>query len=129
MTVATGPLSLPQIEAQALAVLDRASDAKVIAIQARTQAAWPDAINLSGRQFRLRWCESPLMAREALSALEDVPDGQSGQGLILLTPLSARDLGGDVVARLARAQVFQPDSGQRYRAMPRPWSTSTSTDS
>ena len=110
MTVTAGPLSLPQIEAQALAVLDRASDAKVIAIQARTQAAWPDAINLSGRQFRLRWCESPLMAREALSALEDVPDGQSGQGLILLTPLSARDLGGDVVARLARAQVFQPDA-------------------
>ena len=79
MTVTARPLSLPQIEAQALAVLDRASDAKVIAIQARTQAAWPDAINLSGRQFRLRWCESPLMAREALSALEDVPDGRSGK--------------------------------------------------
>jgi hypothetical protein len=110
VTGSAGPLSLPQIEAQALAVLERASDAKVIAIQARTQAAWPDAINLSGRPFRLRWCESPLMAREALSALEDVPDEQAGPGLILLTPLSARDLGGDVVARLARAQVFQPDA-------------------
>jgi hypothetical protein len=110
VTGSAGPLSLPQIEAQALAVLDRASDARVIAIQARTQAAWPDAINLSGRPFRLRWCASPLMAREALSALEDVPDEQAAPGLILLTPLSARDLGGDVVARLARAQVFQPDA-------------------
>jgi hypothetical protein len=107
---AAGPLSLPQIEAQALAVLERASEARVIAIQARTQAAWPDAISLSGRQFLLRWCASPLMAREALSGLEDVADKQSAPGLILLTPLTARDLGGDVVARLARAQVFQPDA-------------------
>ena len=110
MTAAAGSLSLPQIEAQALAVLERASDARVIAIQARAQAAWPDAINLSGRQFQLRWCESPLMAREALSALEDANDEQAGPGLILLTPLSARDLGGDVLARLARAQIFQPDA-------------------
>ncbi|HRF06134.1 BREX-2 system phosphatase PglZ [Accumulibacter sp.] len=110
MNGAAGPLSLPQIEAQALAVLERASDAKVIAIQTRTQAAWPDAINLSGRQFRLHWCASPLMAREALSALEEGAVEQAGPGLILLTPLSARDLGGDVVARLARAQVFQPDA-------------------
>jgi hypothetical protein len=110
MTGSAGPLSLSQIEAQVLAVLDRASEARVIAIQARTQAAWPDTINLSGRPFRLRWCASPLMAREALSALEDVPDDQASPGLILLTPLSARDLGGDVVARLARAQVFQPDA-------------------
>ena len=69
MTGSAGPLSLSQIEAQVLAVLDRASEARVIAIQARTQAAWPDTINLSGRPFRLRWCASPLMAREALSAL------------------------------------------------------------
>ena len=82
MNGAAGPLSLPQIEAQALAVLERASDAKVIAIQTRTQAAWPDAIKLSGRQFRLRWCASPLMAREALSALEEGADDQSGRGLI-----------------------------------------------
>ena len=110
MTSASGPLSLPQIEAQALAVLERASDASVIAIQAKSQAAWPEAINLSGRQFRLRWCASPLMAREALSAMEEVSDQQTRPGLILLTPLSSRDLGADVVARLARAQVFQPDA-------------------
>ena len=110
MTAAAQPLSLPQIEAQALAVLDRASDAKVIAIQAKTKALWPDAITLSGRQFQLRWCESPLMAREALSTLDEAADGQVAPGLILLTPLAARELGGDVLARLARAQVFQPDA-------------------
>jgi PglZ domain len=109
VTAAPVPLSLPQIEAQALAVLDRASDAKVIAIQAKTKALWPDAITLSGRPFQLRWCESPLMAREALSTLDDADDGQA-PGLILLTPLAARELGGDVLARLARAQVFQPDA-------------------
>jgi hypothetical protein len=108
--MASGPLSLSQIEAQALAVLDRASDAKVIAIQAKTQSVWPEAITLSGRQFRLHWCESPLMAREALSALDDATDDQATPGLILLTPLAARELGGDVVARLARAQIFQPDA-------------------
>jgi len=105
-----GPLSLPQIEAQALAVLDRASDANIIAIQAKTRANWPEAITLSGREFQLRWCESSLMAREALSALEVVASEQAQTGLILLTPLAARDLGDDVVARLARAQVFQPDA-------------------
>lgn len=110
MTAAALPLSLPQIEAQALAVLDRASDAKVIAIQAKTKALWPDAITLSGRPFQLRWCESPLMAREALSSLDDAADGQAAPGLILLTPLAARELGGDVLARLARGQVFQPDA-------------------
>ena len=110
MTTAAVPLSLPQIEAQALAVLDRVTDAKVIAIQAKTKALWPDAITLSGRPFQVRWCESPLMAREALSALDEVSGEQVAPGLILLTPLAARELGGDVVARLARAQVFQPDA-------------------
>ena len=110
MSAAALPLSLPQIEAQALAVLDRASDAKVIAIQAKTKALWPDAITLAGRPFQLRWCESPLMARVALSTLDDAGDGQVAPGLILLTPLTARELGGDVLARLARAQVFQPDA-------------------
>lgn len=110
VTVAAGSLSLPQIEAQALAVLDRASDARVIAIQAKAKASWPEAIILAGRPFQLRWCESPLMAREALSALDDSDDGQAATGLILLTPLASRELGGDVVARLARTQVFQPDA-------------------
>ena len=110
VSAAALPLSLPQIEAQALAVLDRAIDAKVIAIQAKTKALWPDAITLAGRPFQLRWCESPLMAREALSLLDDTADGQLAPGLILLTPLAARELGGDVLARLARAQVFQPDA-------------------
>ena len=110
MTTAAVPLSLPQIEAQALAVLDRVSDAKVIAIQAKTKALWPDAITLSGRLFQVRWCESPLMAREALSALDEASDDQVAPGLILLTPLASRELGGDMVARLARAQVFQPDA-------------------
>ena len=96
MTVAAGPLSLPQIEAQALAVLDRASDARVIAIQAKAKAQWPEAIMLAGRPFQLRWCESPLMAREALSALDDSDDGLAATGLILLTPLGSRELGGDV---------------------------------
>ena len=91
MTTAAVPLSLPQIEAQALAVLDRVSDAKVIAIQAKTKALWPDAITLSGRPFQVRWCESPLMAREALSTLDDAGDGQAAPGLILLTPLAARE--------------------------------------
>ncbi|MDR6857863.1 BREX-2 system phosphatase PglZ [Variovorax guangxiensis] len=110
MTVAAEPLSLPQIEAQALAVLDRASDARVIAIQAKAKAQWPEAIILAGRPFQLRWCESPLMAREALSTLDDLDDGQAAPGLILLTPLASRELGSDVVARLARTQVFQPDA-------------------
>ena len=110
MTGTAGPLSLPQIEAQALAVLERVGDARVIAIQARTQAAWPEAITLAGRPFRLCWCRSPLMVRAALSALEEETAEPAGAGLILLTPLAARELGCDVVARLARAQVFQPDA-------------------
>src|SRR5690349_1639068 len=110
MTVAAGPLSLPQIEAQALAVLERASDANVIAIQAKVKAPWPEAITLAGKRFQLRWCDSTLMARAALSELEETSVEQAPTGLIILTPLLARELGGDVVARLARTQVFQPDA-------------------
>lgn len=110
MNLVVGPLSLPQIEAQAQAVLDRASDASVIAIQASVKAPWPESINLSGRPFQLHWCESPLMAREAMAALDEVAHEQPTPGIILLTPLSARELGGDIVARLARTQVFQPDA-------------------
>lgn len=111
-TATANVLSLPQIEAQTLAVLERNGDARVIAILAKTKALWPESVNLAGREFQLRWCESSLMARAAMVALDDARSepANAGLGLILLTPLAARDLGGDVLARLARTQVFQPDA-------------------
>src|SRR5262249_1058441 len=53
-----------------------------------------------------RWCESPLAARQYLSAVES----RELEGVVLLTSLSERELGGDVIARLSRGRVFQIES-------------------
>jgi len=110
MNSAVGPLSIVEIESQTKLALQRARDSRVIAIQAHARSGWPESIVVEGRQFQLRWCDSPLMVREALVSLEEMSGVPENPGVILLLPMSARDLGDDVVARLAKARIFQPDA-------------------
>jgi hypothetical protein len=102
--------STRQIEQQVAAVLQHDAGARVLGIQAARPGAWPERIRVGTRQFRLAWCESPLSAREALL------DGDgSNEGLILLTAADDQSLGADVLARLARGQVFRLRSWELVR--------------
>lgn len=106
-------VSIAQISAQLDAILQHNPDATVIAIRAPGKGLWPDALQRSGRSFKLRWCESRLALREALTDLEAAND--SAEGLILMTPLSDTDVPDDVAARLARARIFQPKGWEILR--------------
>lgn len=101
-------LTVPQIQAQLEAVLGRDAQARVVAIRAEQKVAWPESLSRSGRRFRLRWCESTLALREALS--EDLSTGAVGEeGLVLLTPLATFDLPDDVASRVVKGRVHQPE--------------------
>ncbi len=107
-------LSVPtrnQIAAQVEAILAREPDARCIAIRSPGPEAWPDSLALRNRTFTVRWCESPLAARQYLSETE------SGEldGVVLLTSLGERELGSDVIARLSRGRVFQIESWDMVR--------------
>lgn len=108
-------LSTPQITAQLERVLASDPTAQVIAIQADAKQVWPDSVTQQGRQFQLRWCESALAMREALCDLERQTD--SHPGMVVITPLSTREVAEDIAARLARARVFQPEGWDVVRMM------------
>lgn len=93
-----------QLHAQLEAVLNREPDARAVAIRLESPQGLPDALRVRGRQFPVRWCESGLALREALSELDQQPEGEAA---LLVTPLSDAQLPADIAARLTRARVFQ----------------------
>jgi hypothetical protein len=62
---------------------------------------------VDGRNFRLRWCESPLEARQLL-----IDESSSSDGLVLLTPLSDEDIGTDVLSTFPRGRLIAVDSSE-----------------
>ena len=108
-------VSVPQITAQLEAVLAREPSALAIAIKSATKQVWPDDILYRGRRFTLRWCDSMLSMREALTDAEQVDTTLAG--LVLLTPLSTNEITEDIAARLARGRVFQPEGWEIVRQL------------
>ena len=108
-------LSTPQIAAQVDAVLSRDPTAQAIAIRSPTRNEWPESLNQRGRSFSMRWCDSLLALREALNEIED--DAAPGAGLVVLTPLATTQVPEDVIARLARGRVFQPEGWDIVRQL------------
>jgi hypothetical protein len=106
-------LSTAEIEAQVRRVLDSDPTANAIAIRTKAKQTWPNSLIQQGRDFQLRWCDSPLAMREALCEAEQ--HDQKTSGLILITPLATHELAEDVTARLARARVFQPEGWEIVR--------------
>jgi hypothetical protein len=107
-------LSVPtrnQIATQVEAILAREPDARCIAIRSPAPEAWPDTLALRNRAFSVRWCESPLAARQYISETET----GGREGVVLLTSLGERELGSDVIARLSRGRVFQIESWDMVR--------------
>lgn len=107
-------LSTAQIAAQLDRVLASDATLSALAIRAPAREPWPATLSQRGRPFALRWCESPLAIREALCELErqDPP-----AGLVVLTPLATHEIADDIVARLARARVFQPEAWDTVRQL------------
>jgi len=108
-------ISVPQIAAQLDAVLVREPNALAIAIRSATKLAWPDAITHRGRRFALHWCDSMLAMREALGGAEHVDVFNAG--MVLLTPLSTIEMAEDIIARLARRRIFQPEGWEIVRQL------------
>lgn len=108
-------LTTAQISAQVEHVLANCPSAAAVAIQARATQNWPGELTLRGRRFSLRWCESSLAMRQALTDSEE--DDPKTEGLVILTPLGTNEIAEDIAARLARARVFQPEGWEMVRQM------------
>lgn len=108
-------ISVPQITAQLEAVLAREPTALAVAIRSVTKQNWPESVMQRGRRFSLRWCDSMLAMREALCDVEQANAADSG--LVLLTPLRSNEIAEDIVARLARGRVFQPEGWEIVRQL------------
>ncbi|MHB1122567.1 MAG: BREX-2 system phosphatase PglZ [Ramlibacter sp.] len=107
-------LTVAQISAQVDAVLGRDGQARTLAIKAEQKQSWPESLHHRGRRVRLRWCESSLALREALS--EDTTS-EGDDALVLLTPLATFDLPDDVAARIAKGRVYQPEGWAMVREL------------
>ncbi len=108
-------LSTPQIAAQLDRVLSSDPTAVAVAIRAASKQPWPESLTQRGRQFTLHWCESSLAIREALCQNER--QGNSGAGLVVITPLATHEVAEDIAARLARGRVYQPEGWDIVRQL------------
>jgi hypothetical protein len=95
--------TLAQVREQVTTIRQKVKDARVVAIRADGWTG-PDRLDIEGAAFRVVFSRSPLHVREELLEIHD------GLGLIVLTPLSERDLGADVLARVAKRQLFDIDT-------------------
>ena len=119
MAIATG-VSTAQVAAQLDTIVSRDASARAVAVRSAARQAWPERISARGKPFDVRWCDSLLGLREALLGLE--PQGASGAGrddagVVLLTPFATHELPDDVVARLFKSRVWQPEGWQIVREM------------
>jgi hypothetical protein len=107
--------SVAQIAAILDTVLEHDRMALTIAIRSTTKQAWPDFLTQRGRQFSLRWCESALAIREALSDAEH--HSEAGPGILVLTPLGTHQIADDIIARLAKARILEPEGWEIVRQL------------
>lgn len=100
-------LTSAHIATQVDAILRERPKAIVIAIGAAVRGMWPADITCQGRRFALRWANSTLAVRAALS--QRVPADGEADGLVILTPLPLTSFNADVLARFDRGRIHAPD--------------------
>lgn len=96
-----------QIEAQVAAVYEKFPHARIIGLRLLPGPAEPGTIRIADADFPVARCDSVLALRERLAVLDE-----DGPPLVLLTSLREPDLGADVVARLARRELFTVEPWQ-----------------
>lgn len=117
MAIATG-VSTAQVAAQLETIVSRDASARAVAVRSAARQAWPERISARGKAFEVRWCDSLLGLREALLGLEpQAGGGRDEAGVVLLTPFATHELPDDVVARLFKSRVWQPEGWQIVREM------------
>lgn len=93
-----------RIRALVRAVVPAGERRRVVAVRAAPE--WPHGpIDDAGRHVEVVPCASPLAVR---AAVVDHPPGEDDV-LVVLTPCADRDLGVDLLARLAKRRVIAPD--------------------
>src|SRR5690606_12656278 len=101
-----------QIKAQVAAIRQKVPQARVIGIQ--SLARWTgERLQQDGpHEYAIEQCDSPLEFRVALR--QPTNDEVTK---VLITGLEERELGDDVLLRLARRRLFQIDSWQIVRSL------------
>ncbi len=79
-------------------------DHRGVGVHLETPWTGEGALHLGAGEVPLIWCPSPLAAHEAMAARASAPEPW-----LLLTPLSERELGDDVLARLFRHRLWHLD--------------------
>jgi hypothetical protein len=101
-----------QIAARLDALLERNTEARVLGMRSPLRRSWPEHLERRGRRFRLAWCDSELLIREQLDAVDE--DGRDG--IVVLTPLDTADLGADVLGRFPWARLDETDRWTALRS-------------
>ncbi|HJT78294.1 MAG TPA: BREX-2 system phosphatase PglZ [Gemmataceae bacterium] len=101
-----------QIRARVQAVRRKVPDARVVGIRTPGRYAGERLRPDGAETYRIEQCDSPLAARVALV------DEEPGVTItVLVTGLSERDLGDDVLVRLAKGKLFAIDSWQMVKEL------------
>jgi hypothetical protein len=100
-------LNFGQIRARVQAVRRKVPDARVVGIQAAGRYVGERLRPDGAETYRIEQCDSPLAARVAL-----VDEEPGVTVTVLVTGLSDKELGDDVLVRLAKRQLFTIDAWQ-----------------
>ena len=95
------------ISAQVAAILNKDAGAPAIGIKAEAPSDLGDVLRVENRDLPVVRCESVLELREKLAFLDP-----SNGPLVIVTTLDDRELGFDVLARLAKRRLFPIDPWQ-----------------
>jgi hypothetical protein len=102
-------LTEPQLRSQVAEILALGTAPEPAAIGLRTAARWdgPDELDCGGLWHRVVVASTVLEVRAALAEAEE-----AGSPVVILTPLDSKQLGRDVLGRLARGRLYGPDLWQ-----------------
>ncbi len=109
-------VSREQLVSAVASALSKRQGCRRLAVRSAVRYEGPDALEVNGQTWTVRWADSSLRARRVLSAAAEGGAAEDG-GLLLVTPLSDSDLGLEVLARLdgTRVQDLDPWDEVKYR--------------
>lgn len=101
-----------QLRTQVAAVRSKLPDARRIGVFTRGPWSGPTRLRVGQEEADVVFCDSTLAVREALVSHE-----HDDRVLVVLTPCEDRDLGADVLARLAKRRLLRSDPWQNVMAL------------